>query len=128
MSELGEAIVTAGDSSWLSRPGASLRGEFEVPGDKSISHRALLLGAIADAPVVIRGLLEGEDCRATRRALAALGAELEQSLSSLPTTGEEGPPAARLLSHLQPAGTMPITAAWTQTTQPLRPSEKRVDQ
>ena len=62
------------------------------------------------------------------RALAALGAELEQSLSSLPTTGEEGPPAARLLSHLQPAGTMPITAAWTQTTQPLRPSAKRVDQ
>ena len=90
MSQAGEAIVAAADERWHSRPGATLGGELQVPGDKSISHRALLLGAIADAPVVIRGLLEGEDCRATRRALAALGATFETSADGEIRTGGRG--------------------------------------
>ena len=83
MSQAGEAVVAAGEECWRSLPGATLGGELEVPGDKSISHRALLLGAIADSPVVIRGLLEGEDCRATRRALAALGANFECKVNAV---------------------------------------------
>ncbi|MGI9264290.1 MAG: 3-phosphoshikimate 1-carboxyvinyltransferase, partial [Gammaproteobacteria bacterium] len=55
----------------------SLAGELDVPADKSISHRALLLGAVADEPVTIDGALDGEDCFATRRALEALGAKAE---------------------------------------------------
>jgi 3-phosphoshikimate 1-carboxyvinyltransferase len=58
----------------LSNP---LFGSLAVPGDKSISHRALMLGAIAVGETVIDGLLEGEDVRATAAALRAMGAEIE---------------------------------------------------
>jgi 3-phosphoshikimate 1-carboxyvinyltransferase len=44
-----------------------------VPGDKSISHRALILGALAAGRTTIRGLAPGDDCRSTRRCLSALG-------------------------------------------------------
>src|SRR5690606_21548416 len=54
-------------------PVQSVGGEITVPGDKSISHRALMLGAIADGETVVRGFLESEDCVATRRAFEALG-------------------------------------------------------
>jgi len=51
-----------------------LAGAVEVPGDKSISHRAALLGAIASGRTEITGFLEGEDCLRTLKALAKLGA------------------------------------------------------
>ena len=50
-----------------------LRGEVRVPGDKSISHRALMIGAIAVGETTITGLLEGEDVMRTAAALDALG-------------------------------------------------------
>lgn len=56
------------------RPSARLRGHIAVPGDKSISHRALLLGAAAIGETVVSGLLEAEDVLNTARAMAALGA------------------------------------------------------
>src|SRR5690606_28291146 len=57
-------------------PVGSVGGEISVPGDKSISHRALMLGAIADGETVVRGFLESEDCVATRRAFEALGVDV----------------------------------------------------
>ncbi len=51
-----------------------LRGAFQVPGDKSVSHRALLFAALASGPTKVRGLLQAEDVGATRRAVEALGA------------------------------------------------------
>ncbi len=57
-------------------PAAGLRGLASVPGDKSLSHRALLLGALAVGESRISGLLEGEDVLATAAALRALGAEV----------------------------------------------------
>ncbi|HEX9124803.1 MAG TPA: 3-phosphoshikimate 1-carboxyvinyltransferase, partial [Methylomirabilota bacterium] len=51
-----------------------LAGAVEVPGDKSISHRAALLGAIASGRTEITGFLEGEDCLHTLKALEKLGA------------------------------------------------------
>src|SRR5207247_4523346 len=51
-----------------------LAGRIRVPGDKSISHRALMLGALAVGQTEISGLLEGEDVLATAAALNALGA------------------------------------------------------
>ena len=51
-----------------------LSGAFDVPGDKSVSHRALLFSALATSPSKIRGLLRAEDVGATRRAVEALGA------------------------------------------------------
>lgn len=59
-------------------PGCSLTGAVSVPGDKSISHRALMFGAIAKGTTQVRNLLESEDCLATRDALIALGADIEQ--------------------------------------------------
>ncbi|HEV8695088.1 MAG TPA: 3-phosphoshikimate 1-carboxyvinyltransferase [Lysobacter sp.] len=63
--------------SWIASPGSSLYGSLRVPGDKSISHRAVILGALADGVTRIRGFLEGEDTRATARVFAQLGVRIE---------------------------------------------------
>jgi 3-phosphoshikimate 1-carboxyvinyltransferase len=57
-------------------PVRRLTGSVAVPGDKSVSHRAALLAAVADGPSEVQGFLEGEDCLGTLRAIAALGAEV----------------------------------------------------
>ncbi len=59
-------------------PGQALVGEIRAPGDKSISHRALILGAMAEGVTEIEGLLEGEDVRRTAAAMAAFGARVER--------------------------------------------------
>src|ERR1700712_814523 len=59
-----------------SRPPASLNGRIAVPGDKSISHRALMFGALAIGKTRITGLLTGEDVLRTAAAMRALGAEV----------------------------------------------------
>ena len=56
-------------------PGGQLKGRLRVPGDKSISHRALLLGAIAEGETRIEGFLPGADCLATLAAVRAMGVE-----------------------------------------------------
>jgi len=58
--------------------GNPLRGRIRVPGDKSISHRALILGALAVGPTRISQLLEGEDIINTGKAMRALGARVER--------------------------------------------------
>ncbi|MBC7496423.1 MAG: 3-phosphoshikimate 1-carboxyvinyltransferase [Sphingomonadaceae bacterium] len=58
------------------RADGPLTGRVTVPGDKSISHRALMLGALAIGETVIDGLLEGEDVHATAAALRAMGADI----------------------------------------------------
>jgi 3-phosphoshikimate 1-carboxyvinyltransferase len=58
--------------------GGSLRGSLRVPGDKSISHRAIMLGALADGRTTITGFLDGEDCLATLAAFQALGVPIER--------------------------------------------------
>ena len=60
----------------MSRRSGPLRGVAEVPGDKSISHRALILGAMAVGETRITGLLEGEDVLDTAKAMRAFGAEV----------------------------------------------------
>jgi 3-phosphoshikimate 1-carboxyvinyltransferase len=57
---------------------APLRGLVSVPGDKSISHRALMFGALAAGTTTIRGLLEADDVLNTARAVTALGAQAEK--------------------------------------------------
>ena len=58
-------------------PGGALGGRLGLPGDKSISHRALILGAIADGETILHGLLQGADTLATARALGRLGVQIE---------------------------------------------------
>jgi len=59
-------------------PSGPLRGRIRVPGDKSISHRALMLGALAVGETRASGLLEGEDVLATAAAMRAMGATIER--------------------------------------------------
>lgn len=61
------------------RPGGALNGTIAVPGDKSISHRAMMFGAMALGRTTVSGLLEGEDVLATATAMQALGAKIEKS-------------------------------------------------
>jgi 3-phosphoshikimate 1-carboxyvinyltransferase len=71
---------------WLIHPGSdrpSLSGTLQVPGDKSISHRALMLGALAEGETRIQGLLLGEDPRSTAACFRALGAEISELNSEL---------------------------------------------
>jgi 3-phosphoshikimate 1-carboxyvinyltransferase len=63
-------------SSVVVHPVRRLAGAVSVPGDKSISHRAALLGAVADGVTEVHGLLEGADCLATLGAVAALGVDV----------------------------------------------------
>ena len=69
-------------------PSARLSGRIRVPGDKSISHRALILGALATGTTRIAGLLEAEDVIATAKAVAALGAEVERSNGEVEVKGQ----------------------------------------
>jgi 3-phosphoshikimate 1-carboxyvinyltransferase len=61
------------------RRGSPLKGRARVPGDKSISHRALILGALTVGETAISGLLEGEDVLNTAKAMQALGATVERT-------------------------------------------------
>lgn len=63
----------------LFEPGAPLRGTVQVPGDKSISHRSLMLSALAVGESRVSGLLEGEDVLATAAAMRSLGAQIHRS-------------------------------------------------
>jgi 3-phosphoshikimate 1-carboxyvinyltransferase len=68
----------AADLAATIRPVARLRGEVRVPGDKSISHRALILAALAPGESTIRGAGDGADVRSTAGIVAALGAAVER--------------------------------------------------
>jgi len=61
----------------------ALRGVVQVPGDKSISHRALMLGALAVGETRIEGLLEGEDVHATAAAMRAMGADIQRDAAGV---------------------------------------------
>ncbi|MEZ5894923.1 MAG: 3-phosphoshikimate 1-carboxyvinyltransferase [Parvularculaceae bacterium] len=80
--------------------GNTLGGVIEAPGDKSISHRALIFGAMADGETRIAGLLEGHDVLRTAAAMRAFGAEIERDLA-------EGGPVWRVVGRAewkQPGG------------------------
>lgn len=72
---------------WVLQPASAIRGDLQVPGDKSISHRALMLGGCAEGVTEVRDFLAGEDCLATLAALRAMGVRIE------------GPDNGRVLIH-----------------------------
>jgi len=73
--------------SYLVQPGGSLKGRVRVPGDKSISHRSIMLGSLADGVTRVSGFLEGEDSLATLQAFRDMGVRIE------------GPDAGRVVIH-----------------------------
>ena len=78
-------MTGAANSRFQISPGGALRGRLRVPGDKSISHRAIMLGALADGETHVSGFLEGEDSLATLAAFRAMGVTIQ------------GPEAGRVL-------------------------------
>ncbi len=56
----------------------ALKGQTSIPGDKSISHRALMIGGVAIGPTTIRGLLMGDDVLRTARALEEMGVKIDR--------------------------------------------------
>jgi len=62
---------------FTAQAGGSLKGQIRVPGDKSISHRSIMLGSIAEGVTEINGFLEGEDSLATLKAFRAMGVAIE---------------------------------------------------
>ena len=86
---------------WSVSPGQALRGEIGIPGDKSVSHRAVMFAALADGISHIDGFLEGEDTRATAAIFSQLGVRIETPSPSqriVHGVGVDGllPPAAPL--------------------------------
>ena len=67
-----------GKRGFRAQPVARVGGTVSVPGDKSISHRALMLGALAHGDTHIAGFLDSADCRASLAALRALGVRIER--------------------------------------------------
>lgn len=72
---------------FCSNPVTGLSGDLVVPGDKSISHRAIMLGAIAEGTTTVSGFLQGEDCLSTMKIFKSLGVSIE------------GPEEGRLVIH-----------------------------
>ena len=62
---------------FLVQPGGSLSGSLRVPGDKSISHRSIMLGSLAEGVTEVSGFLEGEDSLATLQAFRDMGVQIE---------------------------------------------------
>lgn len=76
-------MTTQSELQYLVQAGGFVRGRFRVPGDKSISHRSIMLGALAEGITEISGFLEGEDALATLRAFRAMGVNITD-----PTKGQ----------------------------------------
>jgi 3-phosphoshikimate 1-carboxyvinyltransferase len=62
---------------YVAKPGGKLSGEFRVPGDKSISHRSIMLGSLAEGTTEVSGFLEGEDSLATLQSFRDMGVVIE---------------------------------------------------
>ncbi|WP_175578919.1 3-phosphoshikimate 1-carboxyvinyltransferase [Croceibacterium ferulae] len=91
-------------------PAGPLRGRIRVPGDKSISHRSIMLGALAVGETTVTGLLEGEDVLATAAAMRAMGATVERRDDG--TWSIHGTGVGTLL---QPAGALDMGNSGTST-------------
>lgn len=69
--------MNANDLIFLGTPGGRLSGRIRVPGDKSISHRSIMLGSLAEGTTEVEGFLEGEDALATLQAFRDMGVVIE---------------------------------------------------
>ena len=93
---------------YVVEPGGSVSGEIRVPGDKSISHRAIILGAIADGVTKVSGFLEGEDALNTLAAFREMGVTItgpEQGELTIYGVGKHGLKAPRIPLNMGNSGT-----------------------
>ncbi|VAX12292.1 3-phosphoshikimate 1-carboxyvinyltransferase [hydrothermal vent metagenome] len=86
-------MTSTNSTIFIVNPGGTLKGEIRVPGDKSISHRSIMLGALAEGTTEVTGFLEGEDNLATLNAFRAMGVNItgpEQGRVSIEGVGLHG--------------------------------------
>ncbi|HEB54798.1 MAG TPA: 3-phosphoshikimate 1-carboxyvinyltransferase [Gammaproteobacteria bacterium] len=86
-------MTATNSNTFIVKPGGTLNGEIRVPGDKSISHRSIMLGALAEGTTEVSGFLEGEDNLATLNAFRAMGVNItgpEQGRVSIEGVGLHG--------------------------------------
>jgi len=86
-------MTSTNSTTFIVKPGGTLTGEIRVPGDKSISHRSIMLGALAEGMTEVTGFLEGEDNLATLNAFRAMGVNItgpEQGRVSIEGVGLHG--------------------------------------
>src|ERR1051326_4888183 len=69
-------------------PASAVGGAWTVPGDKSISHRAVILGALSNRVCTVENFLEGEDCLCTVEAFRAMGIKIERQGTHLQIYGQ----------------------------------------
>jgi 3-phosphoshikimate 1-carboxyvinyltransferase len=90
------------------QPGGYLRGKARVPGDKSISHRSIMLGSLAEGVTHVSGFLEGDDALATLRSFQAMGVKIEGPINGKVTihgVGLDGLQAPKEPLYLGNSGT-----------------------
>ncbi|WP_347985866.1 3-phosphoshikimate 1-carboxyvinyltransferase [Methylomonas sp. AM2-LC] len=90
------------------QPGGSLRGEIRVPGDKSMSHRSIMLGSLAEGVTHVRGFLNAEDAMSTLEAFRAMGVQIEGPVNGEVTihgVGKHGLKAPQAPLYLGNSGT-----------------------
>ena len=107
----GQAYVTNHQQQQMTfrlQPGGQIQGDIRVPGDKSISHRSIMLGALADGVTEVTGFLEGEDSLATLQAFRDMGVTIEgpdQGYVRIHGVGMQGLQAPRGPLYLGNSGT-----------------------
>ena len=107
----GQAYVTNNGDKQVNfhlQPGGSVRGDIRVPGDKSMSHRSIMLGALAEGITEVKGFLEGEDSLATLQAFRDMGVTIEgpeNGLVRIYGVGMDGLQAPRGPLYLGNSGT-----------------------
>ena len=77
MSQSKQSQAQTSTTRYLIQPGGQVNGTFRVPGDKSISHRSIMLGSVAEGTTEVRGFLEGDDALATLQAFRDMGVTIE---------------------------------------------------
>ena len=81
------------------QPRTALRGEVELPADKSISHRSALLAAVADGTTPIDNYADSDDCRSTLECLAGLGVRMSREGTRVTIEGRSEEHTSELQSH-----------------------------
>ncbi len=100
--------MTQSELRFITRPGGEVQGRLRVPGDKSISHRSIMLGALAEGTTQVSAFLDGEDCLATLNAFRAMGVPIEITTSgslSIQGVGLHGLQAPQMPLYLGNSGT-----------------------
>ena len=120
--------MNSNDLIFLANPGGQVTGRIRVPGDKSISHRSIMLGSLAEGTTEVEGFLEGEDALATLQAFRDMGVVIEGTTktadgveSTVRTIEDAGPQYARAGELLTTQFRSKLEDGWAQIQSDIAP-------